>query len=76
MVSKEKNIEIIKCGEKRVGLKGLMEELGKRGISSVLIEGGAGISTSALKEGIIDKFYFFIATEITFIYPNRKIFFL
>jgi len=45
----------------KVNLPLLMEELGKKEITSVLIEGGERINTSALKEGIVDKVVFFFA---------------
>lgn len=48
----------------QVDLKALMEELGKMSISSVLIEGGATVNSSALKSGIVDKVIFFIAPMI------------
>jgi diaminohydroxyphosphoribosylaminopyrimidine deaminase/5-amino-6-(5-phosphoribosylamino)uracil reductase len=38
-----------------------MEALGKRGILSVMIEGGAEINASALREGVVDKVLFFLA---------------
>jgi diaminohydroxyphosphoribosylaminopyrimidine deaminase/5-amino-6-(5-phosphoribosylamino)uracil reductase len=48
----------------RVDLKRLMTLLGKRGISSLLIEGGTAVSTSALASGIVDKILFFYAPKI------------
>ena len=48
----------------RVALKKLMTLLGKLGISSLLIEGGTDISTSALASGIVDKILFFYAPKI------------
>jgi len=45
----------------QVSLTLLMEELGKRGIVSVMIEGGAEINASALAEGIVDKVLLFLA---------------
>ncbi len=48
----------------RVDLPKLMHLLGKRGISTLLIEGGTGISTSALASGIVDKIIFFYAPKI------------
>ena len=42
----------------------MLVELGKRGISSLIIEGGAEIAGSALEEGIVDKINFFIAPKI------------
>jgi diaminohydroxyphosphoribosylaminopyrimidine deaminase/5-amino-6-(5-phosphoribosylamino)uracil reductase len=46
---------------RRVSLERLMEALGKRGILSVMIEGGAEINASALREGIVDKVLVFLA---------------
>ena len=48
----------------RVSLRSLMKTLGKREITSVLIEGGTNISTSAFNEGIVDKIIFFYAPKI------------
>jgi diaminohydroxyphosphoribosylaminopyrimidine deaminase / 5-amino-6-(5-phosphoribosylamino)uracil reductase len=56
MVVKEKN--------RLVSLKNLMKELGKAGIYTVLIEGGAALSSSALKDGIVDKLLVFINPRI------------
>lgn len=55
---------IVKEKEGAVDLRGLMKELVKMGIQSVLIEGGAALNASALKEGIVDEFYFFTAPKI------------
>jgi diaminohydroxyphosphoribosylaminopyrimidine deaminase/5-amino-6-(5-phosphoribosylamino)uracil reductase len=48
----------------RVSLKLLMGELAKKEITSVLIEGGGEVHASALKAGIVDKVYWFIAPKI------------
>jgi diaminohydroxyphosphoribosylaminopyrimidine deaminase/5-amino-6-(5-phosphoribosylamino)uracil reductase len=48
----------------RVGLKKLMMALGKLEISSLLIEGGTGLATAALENGIVDKILFFYAPKI------------
>ncbi len=45
----------------RICLVKLLKHLGEREITSVMLEGGERIFTSALEEGIIDKFYLFIA---------------
>lgn len=45
-------------------LTSLMKELASRNIDSVLIEGGAEINYSAIKEGIVNKIYAFIAPKI------------
>ncbi len=48
----------------RVDLKELMKELGRQGITSVLIEGGAEVHGSALAAGIVDKVVWFVAPRI------------
>jgi diaminohydroxyphosphoribosylaminopyrimidine deaminase/5-amino-6-(5-phosphoribosylamino)uracil reductase len=45
----------------RVSLEHLLKRLGEREITSVMIEGGEGIFTSAIEEGIVDKFLLFVA---------------
>jgi len=42
----------------------LMQKLGKRKITSILIEGGGNANANALYSGIVDKVYFFIAPKI------------
>ena len=48
----------------KVDLNLLMEAFGKLEITSVLIEGGSKINTSALKAGIVDKVLFFYSPRI------------
>ncbi|MXV76381.1 bifunctional diaminohydroxyphosphoribosylaminopyrimidine deaminase/5-amino-6-(5-phosphoribosylamino)uracil reductase RibD [Candidatus Poribacteria bacterium] len=48
----------------QVCFKGLMEILGKREITSVLIEGGGEINASAIAAGIVDKVMCFVAPII------------
>jgi len=43
----------------RVSLKHVCDELYKRGISNVLIEGGGEINSAFMQEGLIDKVFFF-----------------
>ncbi len=45
----------------RVGLGPLLDELGRRGILSVLVEGGAEVHASFLAEGLVDKVQAYIA---------------
>src|SRR3990170_1760168 len=62
----EKGAEVIKVNQSKDGLsiKGVLRELGKRGVTSVLIEGGARVAASALKEGAVDKAIFIVAPKI------------
>jgi 2,5-diamino-6-(ribosylamino)-4(3H)-pyrimidinone 5'-phosphate reductase len=52
---REKGAEIVVCGENKVDLKCLMEELYKRGIRSVLLEGGGTLNFGMLREGLVDE---------------------
>lgn len=45
----------------KIALLPLMKELGRRGITSLLLEGGGELNASAMEEGIVDKVVFFIA---------------
>ncbi len=47
-----------------IDLKKLLKKLASRGIASVLIEGGAELSASALVLDIVDKVHFFYAPKI------------
>jgi diaminohydroxyphosphoribosylaminopyrimidine deaminase/5-amino-6-(5-phosphoribosylamino)uracil reductase len=58
------DVLIIEGNEERVNLIKLMEELGKREITSVMIEGGSELNSSAIEAGIVDKVIFFIAPRI------------
>lgn len=51
---KEKGAHILICGRKEADLKALVESLPSLGIYSVLIEGGAQVAASALKEKLVD----------------------
>lgn len=47
-----------------VDLLALMEELGKRGIISLLLEGGAGLAWGFLSQGLIDEIAYFYAPKL------------
>ena len=47
-----------------VSLRGLLRELGKRGITSVIVEGGSEIVTSLLKANLVDKMMILTAPKI------------
>jgi len=47
-----------------IDMKELMAVLGKRGVTSVMIEGGAEVAASALFAGVVDKVVYFIAPTI------------
>ena len=58
------DVLIIKEEEGRVCVGALMRELGRKEITSVLIEGGGEINAAALQAGIIDKLMFFVAPKL------------
>lgn len=62
----ERGAEVIttKSNNDKVNLKELMKELGKREITSVLIEGGGEITASFLEQNLLDKIYAFIGNKL------------
>ena len=58
------DVLIVEAKKGRVCLETLMEELSRREITSVLIEGGAEINAAALEAGIVDKLMFFVAPKL------------
>jgi diaminohydroxyphosphoribosylaminopyrimidine deaminase/5-amino-6-(5-phosphoribosylamino)uracil reductase len=57
-------IEIEGDGENHVSLPKLLRALGEREITSLLVEGGAGIATAFLKENLVDQLLMIIAPKI------------
>jgi diaminohydroxyphosphoribosylaminopyrimidine deaminase / 5-amino-6-(5-phosphoribosylamino)uracil reductase len=58
--------EIVRCQSRdgRVDLKDLLERLAGRGLTSVLVEGGAGIHGAFLSRRLWDELYLFIAPKV------------
>ncbi|HYF83245.1 MAG TPA: bifunctional diaminohydroxyphosphoribosylaminopyrimidine deaminase/5-amino-6-(5-phosphoribosylamino)uracil reductase RibD [Clostridia bacterium] len=63
---KGRGIEVIITDKKdgKVDIRQLMEELYKRGIDSLMVEGGGTVASAFIEEGLIDKVAFFIAPVI------------
>ena len=55
---------IAKDARGHVSLRGLMKELARRGVVSLLLEGSSTLNASALKEGVVDRLLFFLAPKI------------
>jgi diaminohydroxyphosphoribosylaminopyrimidine deaminase/5-amino-6-(5-phosphoribosylamino)uracil reductase len=55
---------IVTSGQGKVNLKELFKKLYTIGVTSVLIEGGAGLAWGALDEGVVDRCLFFYAPII------------
>lgn len=62
----KRGAEVITVKESGCGLslKDVFKELGRRGIMSVMLEGGSRLAAGALKEGVVDKVVFFVAPMI------------
>jgi 2,5-diamino-6-(ribosylamino)-4(3H)-pyrimidinone 5'-phosphate reductase len=56
--------EVIFCGEDKVDLVDLMEKLKIKGINSLMLEGGATLNFSMLKNGLVDEVRVCIAPMI------------
>ena len=54
-------VTVLPPGEGGVSLPDLLRELGRREITSVMIEGGGRLATSALEAGIVDKLMLMLA---------------
>ncbi len=52
------------AGDRGLDLAQLLKELGKRRISSILVEGGGQVLGSFMESGLADEFYFFYAPKI------------
>jgi len=61
-----KEVSLLMCPEKegRIDLRALMDMLGKRSITSVLLEGGATLMGAMIREKLVDKFCIFKAPKI------------
>jgi len=57
---------VIQCREKnrRVDLTDLLGKLAGMSITSVLIEGGAGVFDTVIRERLVDKFFIFLAPKL------------
>ncbi len=51
----EKKVVVLKCGNERVDLKFLMNELSKKGINSLMLEGGSTLNYSMLENDLVDE---------------------
>lgn len=62
----EKGVEILFCPEYQghIALDYLFQELGKKGVDSVLVEGGGMLNNSILRQGLADKVVIYLAPKI------------
>jgi len=62
----KRGITVLVCPAKngRVNLKWLFKELAQKGMINILVEGGAAVIGSALKEKLVDKMHIYVAPKI------------
>lgn len=58
---RKKGVKVFVCRDEKINIKKAIYALGKMGVISVLIEGGARVNTSAVKAKIVDEIYFIVA---------------
>lgn len=58
------NVIIVKSKKGMVDINDLIKQLGKHEITSVMIEGGSQLNSSAIKEGVVNKVLMFTAPKI------------
>ncbi len=51
----QEKVEVIKCGEEKVDLVKMMDILYKRGIKSLIVEGGSRLNWEIIKLGLVDE---------------------
>lgn len=63
----QKDVSLLICSQRqgKVDLTDMMAQLGKRGIQSILLEGGSSLAGELLKQGLIDECVFFYAPMVT-----------
>jgi diaminohydroxyphosphoribosylaminopyrimidine deaminase/5-amino-6-(5-phosphoribosylamino)uracil reductase len=61
---RRQGVEGLMFSTRELSLRWLLRELGKRGITSVLIEGGSALAGRAVAERVPDKVVFFIAPKL------------
>ena len=64
VIGNKTNTEIIKCGIDEIDIEKLLDELGKRSIETILVEGGETVMWSFLENELFDEFNIFISSMI------------
>jgi 2,5-diamino-6-(ribosylamino)-4(3H)-pyrimidinone 5'-phosphate reductase len=55
---------VFRCGKTRVDLRTLLQELERRGVSSLLVEGGGEVIWSFFSEGLVDRYCVYVGNII------------
>ncbi|MCD6336540.1 MAG: bifunctional diaminohydroxyphosphoribosylaminopyrimidine deaminase/5-amino-6-(5-phosphoribosylamino)uracil reductase RibD [Candidatus Latescibacteria bacterium] len=64
LIEKGAQVWILPEQDGHVDLTEVMRKAGREGITSILIEGGSKVATSAIKAGVVDKLLIFIAPKL------------
>ncbi|MEA1957675.1 MAG: 2,5-diamino-6-(ribosylamino)-4(3H)-pyrimidinone 5'-phosphate reductase [Euryarchaeota archaeon] len=56
--------EVLICGKEEVDLKKLLFLLGRRGVSRLMVEGGATLNWSLISQGLVDEIYAYVGNLI------------
>ncbi len=56
--------EILICGEEEVNLRNLLYLLWQRGVSRLMVEGGATLNWSLISQGLVDELYIYVGNMI------------
>ncbi len=61
-----RGVEYLRCRSRRgrVDLADLLRRLGRRGVTSVLVEGGGEVAASLLADGLVDRLHLFVAPRL------------
>lgn len=62
--NKIKGAETIVCGKERIDLRSLLDNLEKKGIRTLLVEGGETVIWSFLRERLANEFYIFVGSMV------------
>ncbi len=63
-ILRDKGVEVVVFGEDKVDLKALMRYLYEIGVRKLMVEGGATLNYSLLKEGLVDEIYIYYGNMI------------
>ncbi len=56
--------EILICGKEEVNLRNLLYLLWQRGVSRLMVEGGATLNWSLISQGLVDELYIYVGNMI------------
>lgn len=59
-----KGAQVLRCGERQVDLQCLMNELERRGIERLMVEGGGETIWSFFKNGLVDEYRVFVGSLV------------